>query len=149
MNISSRPFFWLSTVLFAVCLTQDGYYIAGNNPRAWSPALGLLLLGWIGLGQLVFAWIANPLMILAWLFSWKSRPGRALLCSTLALLFMASFLFEKRILSDENGRSSAIAGYGLGYWLWMASAAVMALGAGMTWFQSRQRVNEARADSVP
>jgi hypothetical protein len=138
MKISSRHLTWLSIALFVLCLTQDGYYIAGRNPRAWSPAIGLLLLGWIGLSEHAFAWIANPLMFLAWFFAWKSKPGRALVLSGLALVFMASFLSEKRILSDENGGTSAITGYGPGFWLWLASAAVMMGGAAMALFRSRQ-----------
>jgi hypothetical protein len=138
MKISSRHIFWLSMALFAACLTQDGYYIAGNNPRAWSPAYGLLFLGWLGLSQPVFEWIANPLMILAWFLFRKSKPGWALSFSALAFLFMAAFLLEKRIISDENGRTSAVTGYGLGFWLWLASAAVMAAAAGLALIEDRR-----------
>jgi hypothetical protein len=148
VKISPRHIFWLSVALFALCLTQDGYYIAGNNPRAWSPAYGLLFLGWIGLSQRVFEWIANPLMFLAWFFFWKAKPGRALISSFLALLLMASFLLEKRILSDENGRTSAITGYGPGFWLWMASAAVMLAATGLALLEHRRGKIGAHANSA-
>jgi hypothetical protein len=139
MKTSSRYMFWLSVALYLACLTQDGYFIAGNNPRAWSPAIGLLLVGWLGLSQAVFSWLANPFMILAWFSYWKLKPGRALTCSAIAFLFMVRFLFEKRVLSDENGRTSAITGYGLGYWLWIASAVVLMAAAGMALIQHRRR----------
>ena len=41
-----------SFVLFALCLPNDGYYIEGPDPRAWSAAWGLLLLvGWESLRE--------------------------------------------------------------------------------------------------
>jgi|GEM_PF-605079 len=149
MKFSSRLLFGLSAALFVACLTQDGYYIAGYDTRAWSPAIGLLLVGWMGLGMHVYEWLANPLLVLAWFFAWKARPGRALICSALALLFMAGFLYEKRIVSNENGGTSVITGYGLGYWLWMASAAVMLVGAGMAFFHARQGAAGAPAEPGP
>jgi hypothetical protein len=146
MKTPSRSIFWLSVALFALCLTQDGYFIAGNSPRAWSPAIGLLLVGWIGMSQKFFEWLANPLLILAWFFFWKSKPGRASIFSSLAFLFMTSFLLEKRVLSDENGRTAAITGYGLGYWLWIASAVVMMAAAGMALLEDRRRTPGKRAN---
>jgi len=138
MKISVRHFGWLSMAIFAVCLTQDGYYIAGDDARAWSPAIGLFFLGWMGMADHGIAWIANPLMVLAWYFASNSKAGRAFVCSALALPIMTSFLLVKNILSDEGGGMSQVTGYGLGFWLWMVSAAVMAMGAGMAYRQSRR-----------
>ena len=56
-----------SVALFAVCLVNDGYYIDGPDPRAWAPAWGLLLFGWVGVFTGTVAWFANPVLFLAWI----------------------------------------------------------------------------------
>ena len=53
-----------SLILYVICLANDGYYIEGTNPRAWSAAWALLLLGWLALGTGVLAWLANPVLFL-------------------------------------------------------------------------------------
>jgi hypothetical protein len=44
----------VSIIVFAASLIQDEYYIAGENPKAWSPAIYSLLPGPIGLFDGVF-----------------------------------------------------------------------------------------------
>ncbi len=116
-----------SVALFLLAPTQDGYYIEGSNPRAWVPAWGLLLIGWLGLFYGVFAWVANPLMAAGWLLCWlkKYRAGGAL--AAMAMLFMLSFLLHSTVISSEAPTYSRISGYGPGYWLWIASAATLLL----------------------
>jgi hypothetical protein len=63
----SKTALWISVVLYVLCLTQEGYYIDGPDPKAWSPAYGLLIFGWIGLFAGVFAWLANPLLFASWI----------------------------------------------------------------------------------
>jgi hypothetical protein len=119
--------FLASVALFLLALTQDGYYIEGSNPRAWAPAWGLLLIGWLGLFYGVFAWVANPLMAAGWLLCGlkKYRAGGAL--AAMAMLFMLSFLLHSTVISSEAPTYSRISGYGPGYWLWIASAATLLL----------------------
>jgi hypothetical protein len=68
-----------SLVLFVVCLTQDGFYIEGPNPRAWASALYLFLLGWLGLLSGTIAWFANPLLWIAGMMVITLGSGLALL----------------------------------------------------------------------
>jgi hypothetical protein len=126
--------FSLSIVLFAVCLANDGYYIAGPNPRAWAPAWGLLLVGWMGVflsGPV--AWFANPALVVAWCMFYFGRYGRATLFALIAAALMLSFLLSKTVVSSESTSESKVIGYGTGYWLWIASALVLLIGSILQW----------------
>ena len=112
-----------SVGLFLLSLTQDGYYIDGTDPRAWAPAWGLLLFGWLGLFSGVFAWLANPLLVIGWILFIRRRYRAGLWTTIAALLFMLSFLLHTTIQSSEAPTYSKITGYGPGYWLWVASGA--------------------------
>ena len=118
-----------SFALFAACLLNDGYYIEGSDPRAWSPAWALLLLGWVGVASGTLAWLANPTLLLAWILSLSKKHSLSLLAAIVALLLMVSFLFQASVISSEAPTYSRIVGYGVGFWLWVGSAAVQALGS--------------------
>lgn len=115
-------FLAVSVCLFLASLTQDGFYLAGENPRAWAPCIGLLLVGWIAVFAGVFAWLANPALFVAWiLLCFRSTRYASLVMATISAAFALSFLAHQEILANENGGTSKITGYGLGYWLWLAS----------------------------
>jgi hypothetical protein len=118
-----------SLVLFAACLANDGYYIDGPDPRAWSRAWGLLLLGWVGLASGTLAWLANPALLLAWALLLNKKHSSSLLAGIVALLLMLSFLFQTTVVSSEAPTYSRVVGYGVGFWLWVGSAAVQVLGS--------------------
>jgi len=120
---------WLSIALFALCLANDGYYIEGPDPRAWAPAWGLLLFGWIGLFSGTIAWLANPALLTAWVMFYFGRYRRSAAFALIAAALMVSFLFAKTVVSSEAPTYSKVTGYGLGYWLWVASAFVLLIGA--------------------
>jgi hypothetical protein len=122
-------FFWISLALFALCLVNDGYYIAGPNPRAWAPAWGLLLVGWLGLFSGTIAWLANPALLTAWVMFYRRKYRRSAAFALIAAALMASFLFAKTVISSESTSNSKVTGYGLGYWLWLSSAFVLLIGA--------------------
>ena len=118
-----------SLILYVICLANDGYYIEGTNPRAWSAAWALLLLGWLALGTGVLAWLANPVLFLGWALFRYRRFKAAAACAAIALLLMISFLLADKVISSEAGTYSTITGYGLGYWLWVASSAAFLAGS--------------------
>lgn len=118
-----------SIALFVLCLATDGYYIEGSEPRAWSPGLGLLLLGWMGIGSGGTAWLANPLLFLGWILFFFKQPVFSLLCSVGAIALMFSFLFVDFVIASEAPTYARVIGYGIGYWLWIASAASLLVAA--------------------
>jgi hypothetical protein len=117
--------YWLSIALFVLCLSCDGYYIEGQNPRAWAPSWGLLLIGWSGLFYGTFSWLANPALFAAWFMFYRRRYWRATICGLIAAVLMLSFLLTKTIVSSEAPTYSRVIGHGIGYWLWVASAFVL------------------------
>jgi hypothetical protein len=119
--------FLMSFSLFILCLFYDGFYIAGDNPRAWDPGWELLINGWLGLiaGASGLPWLANPLLMIAWFMYGIKKNVISFLFSLSALSLMVSFLSVKGILRDEAGHYSQITGYGLGYWYWISSAFVI------------------------
>ena len=118
-----------SVLAFAAALAGDGFTIDGPNPRAWANGAGLLAAGWLGLFDGKPAWLANPALLASWLAFHHARPGWAALAAAAALALMLSFLAASSIASDEAGTRAAITGLGPGYWSWLASAAIMLLGA--------------------
>jgi hypothetical protein len=133
LNFQRYALLSLSVALFAVCLANDGYYIAGPNPRAWAPARGLLLVGWIGIFYGTVAWVANPALFVAWLMFYLRRYKRATIFALLAMAFMLSFLLTKTVVSSEAPTYSKVIGYGPGYWLWVSSALALLVGSILQW----------------
>lgn len=139
----------LSLVLYALSLTQTAY-CAGDC----TSGIGALLLGPLGImvevsnllsyvldtisGSSVeftnpigatFIWLANPLWLLA-LVLFVINKKTSLIFSIISLLTMLTFLACSNVIqSNESGGYTAIAYIGPGYWLWVLSAAVIALAA--------------------
>jgi hypothetical protein len=115
----------LSIIVFATSLTQNAYYIAGENPKAWSPAFYSLLLGPIGLFAGIFEWLANPVLLAAWVFSFAGKNKIALVLGIVASALMLAFLFRHTIIASEAPTYAKIIGYGVGYWLWLTSTGLV------------------------
>jgi hypothetical protein len=146
MHKFGRPTILIASIaLFLVCLTQDGFYIEGSNPRAWASAFYLFLLGWLGLLAGTIAWLANPLLIAAWVLFWLRRDRIALALGVAALVCALSFLGVGKLLVSEAPTFAAVTGFGLGYWLWVASIMVIAVGSASPLLGL---VSNARADKA-
>ena len=116
------PFMGASIVLFLLSLTQTGYHVDGPDEAGWHPSVGLLVVGCLGPFTGVFAWLANPLLVATWIMMRsRSRRGTALCCAVASLGMSLSFLLHEQVMKDEAGHYARITGYGLGYWLWVAS----------------------------
>ncbi|MYM39444.1 hypothetical protein [Duganella qianjiadongensis] len=107
---------------------NDGYYIDGPNPLAWSQAWGLLVFGWLGITTGTYTWLANPILFYAWISMFQSRYRSSALAAIIALLLMISFFFQSTVVSSEAPTYSKIVGYGAGYWLWIGSAVIQIVG---------------------
>jgi hypothetical protein len=118
----------LGICVFVVALTQDGFYLDRVGRDAWAPGWGEFALGWISLFSGTVAWLGNPLLIASWITLFRGKIKWAAGLAFVALLFMLSFLLNKRIVDSEAGTSARISGYGLGYWLWLSSAFVVVFG---------------------
>ncbi|MDB5335220.1 MAG: hypothetical protein JWN70_839 [Planctomycetaceae bacterium] len=142
----------VSIILFLVSLTQDGYYIdRPEDPRAWAPCIGLLLIGWLGVLEGVWAWLANPALAVAWLLM-LTKPGRIsqIILAVLATGLALSFLLYPEILANEAGGRTRITGYGAGYWLWISSMVTAAVGAtGAMIFQSPRSASPTTPAEAP
>lgn len=115
--------------LFLLCLFSGGFYSSAARPENAFPGWQLLLFGWSAIPHGGVAWLANPAIGVAWALFSPKRPGRSAALAALALAFMTSFLFENRVASIYSENPSSVAGYGPGYWLWVASASMLLLGA--------------------
>ena len=111
----SLPLLVLSLIAYGTSLFNDGYYIQGDNPRAWAPAFGLLLVGWIGVLDGVIAWIANPLLLVGWVMLGCRLKYAAVIFAVAAIFCIGSLQLCETILIDESGGRSPITGYGAGY----------------------------------
>jgi hypothetical protein len=85
----------------------------------------------------VFAWLANPLLLLSWILCLRGELRAALIISAAAVLFALSFLLHSTIVASEAPTYRAVTGYGVGYWLWLASMLIMAAGTLRLYLASR------------
>jgi hypothetical protein len=138
-----------SLVLFAFSLTQDGFYVSGPNPEAWSLGAALLLLGWMGAFFGVFAWWANPVLFGSWLLIHKKKYKSAFFMGAVALLLSLRFLVHDEIIVSERPTYESITSYGLGYWMWIsASVTSMAAAAMALARQSSRNASESRVPAL-
>ena len=122
----------LSIFLFLICLFNDAFYLYGHRRNDWSTSWAILIYGWMGLFDGIkniaaFSWLANPLLFIAWVtyFIKNNRTSFFFSCSSLSLMLF--FLLPREIIIGANSSHELIAGYGLGYWLWVSSAVALCL----------------------
>jgi hypothetical protein len=71
-----------------------------------------------------FIWLANPLLFASWLAMLQRVRLPAIACSVLALGLGFAFLLATKVMVSESGTPNRVEGYGVGYWLWLASIAI-------------------------
>lgn len=74
------------------------------------------------------AWLANPMIVATWFLYLGERRPAALTSSVFALGLILAFLSVGDVPLDDKLDPVEIVSYGTGYWLWMASAGVLAAG---------------------
>ncbi len=119
----------LSMLLFVACLFNDAYGFKSSGTVKGTPAYFVLLVGWYGVlvgGNL--GWLANPALLGGWLGFVTSKRKLGAASTLLALALMLRFLVDPSVMVDENATQWMFDVYGLGYWLWLASAATLLLG---------------------
>ncbi|WP_156777999.1 DUF2189 domain-containing protein [Chlorobium ferrooxidans] len=122
--IMSSVLLLCSVILFLLSLLFDCVYLEGEKPL--TPGWSLLMTGWLGIIYGYISWLANPIVFVGWIVLLKKDFELGLLFSICALLVMLSVLFYKSIITSEYPAYSRIIGYGVGYWLWVSSAGILA-----------------------
>lgn len=140
--LARNPYLALSLGLFVGCLCF-GAFDADHSSGDRSVGLGihLLLMGWLGVFDGIPAWLANPILAVAWFVALRRMHRLSFQFSLVALVLMLSFLAVSEVEISASGRPSSVTGYGLGYWLWVASAFVQAIGASV---MSRDQPDDPR-----
>lgn len=121
----------VSTVLLIASLFLPGFANNGNDGVEINDGFFLFALGWItilgGAWEAVF-WLANPLIVIAIFRLFLNRSGVWQL-SSIAMAVALSFLCLTDITASEAGGRADILWIGAGYWLWVSSMLVLAVGA--------------------
>ena len=78
----------------------------------------------------VVAWFANPAICFSWFYYLSWTVQKSFVSAAVAFVLVLSFLRIDRVPFGVNGDLVAILSHGTGYWLWVASAAIMVLATG-------------------
>jgi hypothetical protein len=78
----------------------------------------------------ITTWLANPAIGFSWVYYCRGGVGKSLISAAVALILMLNFLRVDRVPFGVKLDNVAILSYGTGYWLWVASAAIMVLATG-------------------
>ena len=122
----------ISVIVYIVSLTQTAIVYNDYDGQKTLGSFSALFMGaisFLGGGVLEWLiWLANPLYIFALsLFIGSNRSS--ILIATVASAIALSFIAWNDILAAENGRRAAIVGLSSGYWLWVSSLLILAIGS--------------------
>ncbi len=118
-------------VIFLISLTQNAIVVSKDFHNENVSSINLFFsgaFGWI-LGGLLesIIWLANPFAFLTIIFLWKNKRNAMFTVS--ASLFLAiCVLFWNEILQSGSGRNDEIEHLDKGYYLWLLSIIVLAIG---------------------
>jgi hypothetical protein len=136
LNRLRGPADWLllaSVLLYLAAMPLDSFCTPGTCSE-W-PSYSLLFLGWIELyifPRAGYVWLANPALLMAWWYIFQGRKVAAAALSLTGLVLCAAFLLVPKVMIAELEPPAPVLGYGLGYWLWLASTGAAVLGALLT-----------------
>lgn len=151
MTILRQP--QLSTVAAASCWLL--FVTACCLPAFWlegrpepEPAIGLLLIGWLGLFQLLdgqidaLGWLANPFFLLSTLLTLSRSYRPALASAAVAVAFALTSFLIREMLVNEAGHTRPVVGYGPGFWLWQAAIGLCLIAPAFLLAMQRHRTAE-------
>ena len=155
-HLPSAEYKWLNatTVLsilsFVLAMTQPAFYENAVYDKAPNSAL-LLSIGWMGILVGYMEWVANPLIFVSWALARQGRFIPGMICALLAVAFIVGFMHRTEMVwpSDAGDRHATIQRYGLGYWGWLTSAALMVISLGVAWLVDGSRRGVLRRPNSP
>jgi hypothetical protein len=111
----------LATVLFLSSL--------GFNTLLLSHGDSSFLMGFVCLlfGFTYLAWYANPLFLVSIVLLSLNRSSWALAASTASVILATTTFLIQKVPYNEAGHMANVVGYGLGFYLWIASMSVVLL----------------------
>lgn len=135
------PVFYLSfsLLLYLLALFFDGALMSGDRHM---PALQMLLYGPWGMPFGLYQWFANPLLALAVLAHRRFRR-LALLVGLVAVYLAASSFGIDRLPDNRSYEFHDLAGFGAGFYLWLAAMVVFCVGQAWHCWRARS------ADDMP
>lgn len=122
----------ISLLVFIISLTQTAITYHDYDGQKTHDGGSLFLVGGIvilggGLKEW-FVWLANPLYLIALILFFRSKRLSRIF-STVSFLLALYFITFKEILAAEDGRMAQIQSLNTGYWLWVASMAILTIEA--------------------
>ncbi|MBX3732689.1 MAG: hypothetical protein KF791_08850 [Verrucomicrobiae bacterium] len=130
-----------SATLYTIALFTPAFAFAEGDS---SFILGMvcLLFGW---GK--FAWYANPILLAAYIAFLKKKDVLTTILSVAALAVAATTLSIEEVPRNSSGTLTRVVGYGLGFYFWLASMAVL-FAAGIHRIVVRRRADPT-VDTAP
>ena len=135
---------WAGLAIIVVSLFL--YFIACITPamvfdkETWL-GIKVLVLGWQGILLAQFAWFANGFWLLSLLLVFLRRWFLTIGATALTVLIaLDSFLFlgQQIPLDEANVNHMVFQFYHIGFYFWLASLAVVGIGAGVIWLITRK-----------
>jgi hypothetical protein len=101
----------------------------GFNTLILSRGDSSFLMGFVCLlfGFSYLAWFANPLFLVSVILLSLNRSYMALATSTVSLILAATTFLIQKVPYNEAGHTANVVGYGLGFYLWIASISMILL----------------------
>ncbi|WEK20721.1 MAG: hypothetical protein P0Y49_06165 [Candidatus Pedobacter colombiensis] len=148
----------IPAIIFGISLTQNALTYEYQGKQIHS-AISLFLVGGISIvgggGMECLTWSANPIAILAVirflmessavikiepvLLTPKPKPeSSSRWLSLIAAAIAWSFSFWKEILAAESGTTGKIYSFEPGYWLWVSSLTILAIGINFYYFRFKK-----------
>jgi hypothetical protein len=122
-------------------LVVTAWVLACRNRFAAAALIAGLVVGALTWGYqdrseaFTIAWLANPIIAATWILYLRDARSAALISAVTAVGLTLCFLLAKGVtgpgpegVNVADFETRAIISYGIGYWLWIASAAVLAAG---------------------
>ena len=126
----SKKIFISSVIILMISLAMPTYCTGADDCGGFGSGFLAFFFGIVGVlvGGAYLCWFANPFLVLSWFFI-KRKPLLAVLFSAMAISIGLFFMTYDEIIINEAGHSGTITGYGIGYWFWLASMAVVFIGS--------------------